>query len=346
MKPLSRLVASLIAAAIALLGIGLILFAWHLPPFANRPEMTENAYVRGQVTILSPQVSGYVAEVTVKDFERVKAGQVLLKIDDRIYRQKVKQAEANLKAQEAQIASLEQKRRSAEAKLEAGRVQITSAESALKTAEATLERNRGLAAKTVVSQSALEQSESMVEQARAALAVASASQKVLEQDVEAIEVSRQGFEAAVDGARAALELARIDLANTAITAPADGRLGEVGARKGAFVTMGTQLMAVVLDKVWVTANFKETQLPDIRVGQQVTFTVDALDHHVFRGRIESLSPATGSEFSVLKPDNATGNFTKVAQRVPIRIAIEEGQAGAGRLEPGMSVVVTVPKLPS
>ncbi len=342
MKPVTRLIATLSALAVGLAGLLLILYAWHLPPFADRAEMTENAYVRGQVTILSPQVSGYVADVPVTDFQRVKAGDLLLRIDDRIYQQKVKQAEANLRAQQAQIDSLEQKRRSSNAKLEAGKVQIASAESALKTAEATYERNRGLAAKGVFSQSALEQSSSALEQARAALAQASSNQKVSEQDAESIDVAREGYEASLDSARAALELAKIDLANTRIVSPADGRLGEVGARKGAYVTTGTQLMAVVPDRIWVTANFKETQLSAIRVGQRVTFTVDAMNHRQFWGKVESFSPATGSEFSVIRADNATGNFTKVAQRVPIRIAVGEGQADADKLEPGMSVVVTVP----
>lgn len=343
MKPFTRLIATLIAIAVGLAGLLLILYAWHFPPFGDRAEMTENAYVRGQVTILSPQVSGYVADVPVTDFQRVKAGQILLRIDDRIYQQKVRQAEANLRAQQAQIDSLEQKRRSANARLEAGKVQIASAESALKTAEGTYERNRGLAAKGVFSQSALEQSASALEQARAALAQASSNQKVAEQDADSVDVAREGYQAAIEGARATLELAKIDLANTRILSPADGRLGEVGARKGAYVTAGSQLMAVVPDHRWVTANFKETQLPAIRVGQRVEFTVDAMNDRKFWGRVESFSPATGSEFSVIRADNATGNFTKVAQRVPIRIAIGEDQADAERLEPGMSVVVTIPK---
>ncbi|MGV3551028.1 HlyD family secretion protein [Rhizobium sp.] len=342
MKPLVRILSTLVALAVGAVGLFLILNAWHLPPFAIAGEMTENAYVRGQVTIMSPQISGYVAEVPVKDFERVKAGQLLVRIDDRIYRQKVRQAEATLKGQQAQLDSLEQKKRSAEAKLDSGKATITSAQVALKTAESNFERNRSLAANAIVSQSALEQSTSALEQARANVAQAVSSQQVLEQDLAAVEVARSGYEASLEGAKAALELARIDLANTKIVAPADGRLGEVGARLGAYVAAGTQLVAVVPDRIWVTANFKETQLSGIRVGQQVSFTVDALGHQSFSGKVESLSPATGSEFSVIKADNATGNFTKVAQRLPIRIAIDGDQAGADRLEPGMSVVVTIP----
>jgi multidrug resistance efflux pump len=136
-------------------------------------------------------------------------------------------------------------------------------------------------------------------------------------------------------------LAEIDLQNTRITAPEDGQLGEVGARLGQYVSAGTQLLTLVPERIWVVANFKETQLPGMSVGQPVTFTVDALNHAALNGRIERFSPAAGSEFSVIRTDNATGNFTKVAQRVPVRISIDPGQALADRLVPGMSVVVSV-----
>ena len=169
----------------------------------------------------------------------------------------------------------------------------------------------------------------------------------------AIEVSRQalattigsraGLEAAVRSAEAAVELARIDLANTRIKAPQDGRLGEVGARLGQYVTAGSQLMAVVPKDVWIIANFKETQLTGMKVGQPVVFTVDALDKARLNGHVERFSPAAGSEFSVIRADNATGNFTKVAQRVGVRISIDPGQPRAEALAPGMSVEVRIDK---
>ncbi len=143
------------------------------------------------------------------------------------------------------------------------------------------------------------------------------------------------------GAEAQVHLAEIDLKNTRIEAPEDGRLGEVGARLGQYVAPGTQLMALVPKRTWVVANFKETQLSGMKVGQPVSFTVDALGHARLNGRIERFAPATGWEFSVLRPDNATGNFTKVAQRLPVRIAIDAGQALAEKLSPGMSVVVSI-----
>jgi multidrug resistance efflux pump len=286
-------------------------------------------------------VSGYVAEVPVTDFEKVKKGQLLIRIDDRIYLQKVKQAEATLDSQQAQIDALAQRKLSAEAKINATRAQIESARTALKNAQSNFDRNQSLSKNGAISTSVLEQSSSTLEQARAALIQADANQEVAEQDLASVAVSREGYEAAVASAKAALELARIDLSNTRITAPSDGRLGEVGARLGAYVTSGTQLMALVPERIWVTANFKETQLAGVKLHQAVTFTVDALGHEKFTGKVESMSPATGSEFSVLKPDNATGNFTKVAQRVPVRITIDQGQSGVEQLAPGMSVVVSI-----
>jgi multidrug resistance efflux pump len=154
-------------------------------------------------------------------------------------------------------------------------------------------------------------------------------------------VGRGGLQAAVENAQAALHLAQIDLDNTRIRAPADGRLSEIGVRRGAYVTSGTQLMFLVPRDLWVIANFKEAQTHRMRVGQAVSFRVDALGDATLKGRVESLSPAAGSEFAVLKADNATGNFVKVAQRIAVRIRIDPGQALTERLRPGMSVEVKV-----
>ncbi len=177
--------------------------------------------------------------------------------------------------------------------------------------------------------------------AQAAVRQAQAQQGVGQQDVQSVIVGRGGLEAGVENARAALRLAQIDLDNTRIRAPTDGRLSEVGVRQGAYVTSGTQLMFLVPHDLWVIANFKEGQTHAMRIGQAVTFKVDALNGARLRGRIQSVSPAAGSEFAVLKSDNATGNFVKVAQRIAVRIRIEPGQAAAQRLRPGMSVEVRV-----
>ena len=184
-----------------------------------------------------------------------------------------------------------------------------------------------------------EQGRTTLDQAEAAVTQAKAQLEVSKQDLQAIIVGRDSLKAAVAGARAAVELAEIDLANTRITAPRDGVVGEVGVKLGQYVSAGSQLMAVVPQGTWIIANFKETQLSRIHSGQPVTFTVDALDDIELHGHVERFSPAAGSEFSIIKPDNATGNFTKVAQRVPVRISIDEGQEQAKYLTPGLSVVV-------
>jgi multidrug resistance efflux pump len=336
-----RSAASVVAILIGFAGVALVLYAWRLPPFNSSVETTDNAYVRGQVTIISPQLAGYVAEVAVQDYQKVKAGQLLVKIDDRIYEQKLEQAKATLASQKAALTNSEQTRRSNEARIKSSEAQVDSAKAALKAAEANWERISPLLARGVTTQKEADQARASLDQARAALSQAQAALEVSRQDLAATMVNRQSLEAAVEGAEAAVHLAEIDLQNTRIVAPQEGRLGEVGARVGQYVSPGTQLLAVVPEKIWVIANFKETQLAGMKAGQPVTFTVDALDHASLSGHIERFSPAAGSEFSVLKPDNATGNFTKVAQRVPVRIAIDPGQELAERLAPGMSVVVSI-----
>jgi multidrug resistance efflux pump len=341
MTRLFRSLSTYVALAIGLAGLAVILFAWRLPPFASAIETTENAYVRGQVTVIAPQLAGYVAEVPVQDFAAVKQGDLLLRIDDRIYAQKLEQARASLAAQRAALANSDQAHASAEARLRAAVANVASAEAALRTAEANWGRIEPLRERGVVSQTSTDQSQQALDQARASLAASNAAAEVARQDIQTAIVNRQSLVAAVEGAEATVHLAEIDLSNTRITAPQDGRLGEVSARLGQYVSAGTQLMTLVPAQTWVIANFKETQLPGMRVGQPVTFTVDALRHATLTGRIERFSPAAGSEFSIIRADNATGNFIKIAQRVPVRIAIDPGQPLAEELAPGMSVVVSV-----
>ncbi|UFN51064.1 HlyD family secretion protein [Roseomonas sp. OT10] len=331
-------------AGILLIGCAgalLVLHAWQLPPFQGSMEVTENAYVRGQVTVISPQLAGYVTEVPVRDFQRVRAGQVLVQIDDRIFRQKQLQAQAALAIQRANLANSDQNQRAAEARIRSGEAQVTGARATLDTAEANARRVETLLSRGISTQSAADQSRATLAQATAALHQAEAALQVSQQDLQSIIVNRQSQEAGIASAEAALRLAEIDLQNTRILAPQDGQLGEIGVRLGQYVTAGTQLAALVPERKWVVANFKENQLYGMRRGQPVRFTVDALQNAELTGQIEAFSPATGSEFSVLRADNATGNFTKVAQRLPVRIAIDADQPLAQELAPGMSVVVTV-----
>jgi multidrug resistance efflux pump len=341
MSKFFRSATTLVAAILGIAGVVLVLYAWRLPPFASSVQTTDNAYVRGQLTIIAPQLAGYLVEVAVQDFQHVKAGQLLVKIDDRIYEQRLQQAKATLASQQAALANSEQKERSDRARIESSEAQVDSARAVRTAAEANWNRIAPLLERGVATQSQADQARASLDQATAALHQAEAALTVSRQDLAATLVSRQSLQAAVQGAEAAVRLAEIDLQNTRITAPEDGQLGEVGARLGQYVAAGTQLLTVVPERIWIIANFKETQLPGMKIGQPVTFTVDALNHAELTGRIERFSPAAGSEFSVIRTDNATGNFTKVAQRVPVRITIDPGQALAERLAPGMSVVVSV-----
>ncbi|MGO4409140.1 MULTISPECIES: HlyD family secretion protein [unclassified Brevundimonas] len=336
-----RVMWSVALVLIALVGVGLILHAWRLPPFNGGPQSTDNAYVRGPVTIISPQVSGYVVSVEVQDFQRVQQGQLLATIDDRIYRQRLEQAQASLHAAEAALANAAQSKASALGSVAQTRASIAGAQSAVTKARADAQRVRTLFAGGWVAQAQVDVAQNALRAAEAQLGQARAAEGVAQTGVTSAVVGRGSLEAAVENARAQVRLAQIDLDNTRITAPRAGRLGEVAVRQGQQVAVGTQLTALVPDVVWITANMKETQMRDIRVGQPVEIAVDALGGQTLKGKVERISPATGSEFSVIRPDNATGNFTKVAQRVPVRISIDPGQEAAARLAPGMSVVARI-----
>jgi multidrug resistance efflux pump len=326
-----------------LLGVSLVLYAWRLPPFTSSVEVTDNAYVRGYVTTLSPQVSGYLVEVPVRDYQEVKTGDLLARIDDRIYRQKLAQAEASLATQEATLTNSHQQEAAGQAGIASSEAALDAANADFEQAQLQSERQDSLIRSGVGTTSAQEQAHANLDRARAAVAQARAAVEVSRQDLQTIIVNRSSLEAAVANAQAAVELAKIDLSNTEIRAPRDGKLGEVGARVGQYVSAGTQLMAVVPNDVWVIANFKETQLYGMRVGQPVEIRVDALDRRTLSGRVERFSPATGSEFAVIKPDNASGNFVKIAQRVGVRISIDASSDVTGELSPGMSVVVRIDK---
>lgn len=326
---------------IAVAGMLAVLAAWRLPPFTSAVEATDNAYVRGRTTVVSPQVSGYVSEVLVRDFQDVTAGQPLVRIDDRIYRQRLNQSQAQVAGQEATLANSTQARASRAAALAAQDAAVANAEAQLQRARADMARVDDLVTDGSVSLRERDQTRAALRQAQAGVLQARAAREIARQDIRTVEVGRGGQQAAVSGAEAAMRLSQIDLSNTVIRAPEAGRLSEVGVRNGQYVTAGTQLMFLVPADTWVTANFKEAQTARIRVGQAATFSVDGLGNAKLNGHVERISPAAGSEFAVLKADNATGNFTKVPQRIAVRIRIDPGQSLAARLRPGMSVQARV-----
>lgn len=330
-----------IATVIGIAGVLLLLFAWHLPPFAPARPTTENAYIRGKVTTVAPQLSGYVASVEAVDFQTVARGDVIARIDDRIYRQKLAQAEAGLASARAAMAVAEQNVHSAEAVWRADQAALEAARSVQATAQSDDARAQALNARGVTTQTATEQSRLALQKAGAAVSQAQAALDVQHENIASAKAQLNTAQANIASAEAAVRLARIDLDNTVIRAPADGRLGQVAARPGQYVTAGTALVSHVGADIWIIANFTETGLHGMRLDQPVEFTVDALGGRGFTGRIEAFSPATASEFSLLAGTNATGNFTKIAQRLPVRISIDPGQEMSQYLAPGLSVIVHV-----
>jgi len=322
-------------------GILVVLYAWQLPPFTSSVQSTNNAYVKGQVTILAPQLAGYVVQVPVTDYLTVKKGDLLVQLDDRIYSQQLAQAQATLGQQQSALANYDANHASKKSSVELAEAQLVAAEASLEKAQRDAGRNSSLLKSGIAAQSSADQATAALAQAEAGVEQAKASVAIAEQNLALVEAGKPGLEAAVKGAEAAVQLAQINLSNTRVVAPVDGRLGEVTARVGQYVSVGTQLTSVTPPRTWVIANFKETQMAGLKVGQEASFTVDALSAGRLTGHISEISPAAGSEFSVLKPDNATGNFTKVAQRIPVRIEIDPNQALAPQLLPGMSVEVSI-----
>lgn len=338
-KPL--LLPTVIASMIGTAAIALLLFAWHLPPFSGTDPYTENAYLRGKVTTIAPQLSGYLSEVDVVDFQTVHQGDLIARIDDTPYKQKLAQAEAALQNARTGLEIARQTLASSNAELEADQAGLDSAKAALATAESNARRSSALSQRGATSQQTADQVELALQQAQATVRQAEAQIAVRREAILTASLQIEARQSDIAQATAALELARNDLAHTKIRAPADGRLGQVSARLGQYVAAGTALVSHVGTDLWVIANFKETEIDGIHIGDRVHLRVDALSGKTFTGTVEAFSPATASEFSMLAGSNATGNFTKIAQRLPVRIRLDRGQSDLDRLAPGLSVEATV-----
>ena len=338
--PKRRIAGWLLIFAVAAAAILAVLYGWGLPPFAGEAS-TNNAYVRGRTTVIAPQVSGYVVEVRVRDYQYVRRGEILARIDDSIYRAKVAQAEAAVDARLADLANSDQAHASGVAGVASRGAELANARAQLDRAQADMNRTEVLAAKGWVTRHDRDRDLAALRQAQAAVRQSLAGGDIARQDVRSVEVNRAALVAQVEAARAQLRLAKIDLEHSVIRAPEDGRVGEIAVRLGQYVTNGTSLLVLVPEERWVIANFKEAQTRRIVEGQPVSFAVDALGGARLAGHVERVAPAAGSEFSVLRPDNATGNFIKVPQRIGVRIHIDDGQPLAARLRPGMSVDVAI-----
>ena len=314
-----------------------VLRAWELPPFRTSVQVTDNAYVRGRTTVIAPQVSGYVVAVDAADFANVGKGQALVRIDDRQYRAKVDQARAALEAQKTTLANLDQVHAARVAALAAQAAAILDAKAQLLRSKSDLERVAELVRDGSVSVRELDQARAALAHTRAQLDQAQAAYEIAQQDLRAVAVNRAGLEFQIDGAAAQWRAAGIDLENTVVRAPEGGRLGEIGVRLGQYVTSGTQLLALVPDDRWVTANFKETQTGGMRPGLRAWITVDALNGRRIEGHVDDIAPAAASELSAVKPDSGTGNFVKIPQRIGVRLRLDGTAEALRSLRPGMSV---------
>ena len=315
---------------------------WHTGRFLAE---TDDAYVQGDISVLTPRIEADVTEITVADNQRVRAGEVLLRLDDRDARLLVRQDEAALEEAEAAIRTARQTVAQLQAQIGAAQAQVEQAEAEQARAEAEARRTQSLVGSGYSSRQAAEQAVADQRKAVAAVHAAEAELAVRRQAVPVQQAQLAQAEARRDQAAAALEQARIALTYAEIRAPFDGIAGNRAAQLGQRVRPGQQLIAVapLPQALFVVANFKETQLAGMRPGQPVEITVDALPGQVLHGHVDSFAPGTGSQFSLLPPENATGNFTKVVQRVPVKLVLEPGQdeAAITRLRPGLSVVAEV-----
>ena len=326
---------------VLIIGIGIILWAWKIGPFDSTVESTDNSYVKGKTTVLSSQINGYVKNVLVSDFDHVKKGQVLMHIDATTYDQKVTQAEAGVDQAQNNLSNQTQSIAQRKADIVAAEAKVKQARAAYQLSKAQQQRYQQLGDTGAASKSEQDKAFADTQNNLALLQQAQANVLVAKEALKTAKVAETGLKAQVTNAAAQLDQAQTTKNYSSIIAPMDGQLGEVNPRVGQYVAAGTQLLYLIPQQTWVTANFKETQIANMKIGQKAWFTVDALNHQKFTGHVEQISPAAGSEFSVLKADNATGNFTKVVQRIAVRIAIDPNQTGIENLRPGMSVISSV-----
>lgn len=318
-----------------------ILYAWKLPPFQTSWVETNNAYVRGKTTLISSKVGGYVQEVLVADYQTVEAGQLLARLEQTTYLAQVEQAKANLATQQANLAKISQSRETAKATVNVYSAAIESAEAGLYNAQIEFRRQAELIKTNATSKQQYDNAQASLKKAQATLSQSKAQKAVAEQEVINVAANEKIAMAAVENAQAGLIIAQDNLAHTEIKAPVGGKLSEISVKQGQLLSVGSNIAYLVPPETWIVANLKETEVENIRIGQTAKVKVDAFGGAVLKGKVVETSPATGSEFSLNKTDNSTGNFVKIPQRVPVKIEIEPNQENAERLLSGMSVIVAI-----
>ena len=321
---------------------GAAYFGWEYWMVGRFQVSTDDAYVKADNITISPKVSGYIGEVLVGDNEQVKAGQILARIDDRDFRVAFDQARADVEAAKAVVATKQALLTTQQSIIDAALATVGVAQANLIFAEQEDKRYSQLASTGYGSVQNAQQAASRIAAARASVARDTASRRSATTQLDVLKAELAQARATVARDEALLRQAELNLSYTTIVSPADGVVGNRTLRVGQYVQGGTQLMAVVpVAAAYIIANYKETQLAAVRPGQPVGIQVDMFPGVTFNGHVDSIAPASGQEFALLPPDNATGNFTKVVQRIPVKVVLDPGSPLAGELRPGMSVYPTI-----
>ncbi len=328
---------TVLLSALLVILLAMVFAVWSA--MSGNDHRTDDAYVNADYTLVAPKVSGYIASVNVQDNQYVKAGDVLATLDDRDYRVALETAQANLQVSEA-------KRLSARAQLDQQQSTIDQAKATLAASQASAQyagqsaaRYNQLYKSGTIAADDQQKANSTQRSASAAVRQSEAAVASALKQVGVLQAALREADADVAAAQASVDQAKLNLSYTRIIAPVEGMVGQRAVRTGAYVSAGTRLLAVVpLQQTYITANYLETQLADVRQGQKVTINIDALPGKTFTGHVDSIAPATGATFSAISPDNATGNYTKVVQRLPVKIVLDAGQPNLAQLRVGMSAI--------
>ncbi len=324
----------------ALVALGL--YAEHWWSAGRFIETTDDAYIGGDVTVIGPKVAGYIEQVLVSDNQRVQAGDLLIRLDSRDYRANLDKAEGAVAGQEALLANLDATEQLQHAVIGQARAGIDATGAEMSRSREDNARYKRLVGSSAVSVESAQRADATFKTAQALNARAEAELLASQRQLQVIATQKLQARAALMQARAERDLARLNLAYTELRAPVDGVIGNRRARPGAYAQAGSQLLSLVpASGLWVDANFKEDQLEHMLPGQRVVIRADVLPGREFHGHLDSLAPATGAQFSVLPPENATGNFTKIVQRVPVRVILDPADGVLGQLRPGLSVNAAV-----
>ncbi|HSY20071.1 MAG TPA: HlyD family secretion protein [Candidatus Acidoferrales bacterium] len=333
---------TLLKAAGALVTVGAVWFAYDWWTVGRFIESTDDAYIGGDVTTIAPKVPGFIAKLSVTDNQPVQAGDLLVKLDDRDYRAALAKAEAAVALQQASLENLEATRHLQESIVAQAQAEISATDAETVRTHDDQGRYQKLLQTGAVSAQSSQQADTSFKQAQAAGQKAGAALDAAKRQLDVIGTQKLQTQAALESAVAERDLARLNLSYTELRAPADGIVGNRSAQTGAYATTGSQLISLVpAHGLWIDANFKESQLARMHPGSPATLEIDSLPGKVLRGHVVSIAPATGAQFSVLPPENATGNFTKIVQRVTVRIVLDDEASAAGRLRPGLSVTAKV-----